>query len=115
MNNPFEMIEARLSSIENLILDIKHQPKEVEKKEREEALLTVQETAEFLKLSIATIYSKKSKGELPFCKPFGSKRVYFSKQALISYVMKGKSLSNDEVNEIADSFINSNTGGNEKI
>jgi hypothetical protein len=29
MNNPFEVIEARLSSIENLILDLKHQPKQV--------------------------------------------------------------------------------------
>jgi hypothetical protein len=30
MNNPFEVIEARLSSIENLILDLKHKPQTVE-------------------------------------------------------------------------------------
>jgi len=115
MNNPFETIEARLSSIESLILDIKNHPKKAEKEEQEEALLTVQETANFLKLSIATIYSKKSNGELPFCKPIGSKRVYFSKQALINYVMQGETLSNDEVNTIAESFINSKTGGNGKF
>lgn len=28
MNNPFEIIDSRLSNIENLLLDIKHQPKE---------------------------------------------------------------------------------------
>ncbi len=28
MYNPFEVIEARLSNIENLILDLKHKPKE---------------------------------------------------------------------------------------
>ncbi len=27
--NPFDLIDARLSNIENLLLDIKHQPKEV--------------------------------------------------------------------------------------
>jgi len=115
MNNPFELIEARLSSIENLILDIKHQSKEIEKIEQEEVLLTVQETANFLKLSIATVYSKKSKGELPFCKPIGSKRVYFSKQALTEYIKEGKSLSNSEVDTIAESFINSKAGGNGKF
>ena len=28
MNNPFETIDARLSNIENLLLDLKHTPKE---------------------------------------------------------------------------------------
>jgi hypothetical protein len=28
MNNPFEIIEARLTNIENLLLDIKHAPKD---------------------------------------------------------------------------------------
>jgi DNA-binding GntR family transcriptional regulator len=32
MSNPFESIESRLSNIENLLLDIKHQPKETENK-----------------------------------------------------------------------------------
>ncbi len=30
MNNPFESIENRLSNIENLLLDIKHKPEEIE-------------------------------------------------------------------------------------
>ena len=32
MTNPFESIENRLSNIENLLLDIKHKPKETENK-----------------------------------------------------------------------------------
>lgn len=32
MVNPFESIETRLSNIENLLLDIKHKPKETENK-----------------------------------------------------------------------------------
>jgi len=31
-NNPFESIENRLGNIENLLLDIKHKPKEAENK-----------------------------------------------------------------------------------
>jgi excisionase family DNA binding protein len=32
MSNPFEVLENRLSNIENLLLDIKHTPKETENK-----------------------------------------------------------------------------------
>jgi excisionase family DNA binding protein len=32
MSNPFEALENRLSNIENLLLDIKHKPKETENK-----------------------------------------------------------------------------------
>ena len=47
MNNPFEVIEARLSSIENLILDLKHSPLRVEPTEHPEQLLSIQQAAEF--------------------------------------------------------------------
>lgn len=115
MNNPFELIEARLSSIENLILDIKHQPKIIDLAEQSEQLLTVEEAAAFLNLSVATVYSKKSKGELPVCKPFGSKRLYFSKQALIDYIKSGKRLSNSEIETEANAYLsNSKTGNNGK-
>jgi len=34
MNNPFEVIDARLSNIESLLLDIKHNPKPPELPDR---------------------------------------------------------------------------------
>ena len=86
MNNPFEVIEARLSSIENLILDLK-QPQEVEPTEPPEQFLTVQEAAQFLNLTVPTIYSKVSKGELPVMKR--SKRLYFSSTELMEYLKEG--------------------------
>ena len=52
MNNPFDLIEARLSSIENLILDLKHKPTKVEPTKQPEQLLTVQEAAQFLNLTV---------------------------------------------------------------
>jgi excisionase family DNA binding protein len=45
--------------------------------EQPEQLLIVQEAAQFLNLTVPTIYSKVSKGELPVMKR--SKRLYFSK------------------------------------
>ena len=60
MSNPFEALESRLDSIENLILSLK-QPTAVEPSKHPEQLLTVQEAAQFLNLTVATIYSKVSK------------------------------------------------------
>ncbi|MFN8325745.1 helix-turn-helix domain-containing protein [Flavobacterium sp.] len=61
MNNPFEIIEQRLSNIENLLLDIKHKPIEEEKAEN----LTVKEAAELLKVSEQSIHNYIKRGFLP--------------------------------------------------
>ena len=54
-----------------------------EKGENDE-LLTVQSAAKFLSLSVPTIYTKISKGELPVIKR--DKRCYFTKADLMSYL-----------------------------
>lgn len=105
MNNPFEVIETRLSSIENLILDLKNKPVSSDQIEESDQLLTVQEAASFLGLTVPTIYSKKSKGELPVCKPNGSKKLYFSKQDLIQYVKAGQQKSNIEIKKEAEIYL----------
>lgn len=51
-------------------------------------LLTVQSAAKFLSLSVPTIYTKISKGELPVIKR--DKRCYFTKADLLSYLKDGK-------------------------
>lgn len=109
MNNPFEVIEARLSSIENLILDLKHKPKSVEPTREAEELLTVQEAAEFLHLSVPTIYSKVSKGELPVMKR--SKRLYFSRTELLDYLKDGRKKSNAEIEQEANAYLSNNRKG----
>ena len=106
MNNPFEVIEARLSNIENLILDLKHQPKTLAPLEQPEQLLTVQEAAQFLNLTTPTIYSKVSKGELPVMKR--SKRLYFSSTELMEYLKEGRKKSNTEIDKEADAYLSNN-------
>tara|TARA_R110000796_G_scaffold88850_3_gene191806 strand:+ start:13981 stop:14256 length:276 start_codon:yes stop_codon:yes gene_type:complete len=58
MNNPFETINQRLSTIENLLLDIKQKPIEEEKTEN----LTVKETAELLKVSEQSVHNYIKRG-----------------------------------------------------
>jgi len=88
MNNPFEVIEARLNNIETLLLDIKHNPKEQSQQAETDELLTVQDAAKFLSLTVPTVYGLISKGELPVMKR--SKRCYFSKVELIDYLKQGR-------------------------
>lgn len=71
--------------------------------EQKEQLLTVQETAAFLNLSVPTIYSKVSKGELPFMKR--SRRLYFSNIELIDYVKKGRIKTNEEIEEEVETYL----------
>ena len=105
MNNPFEVIEARLSSIENLILDLK-QPTKVEPAEQPEQLLTVNGAAEFLGLTVPTIYSKCSRNEIPFMKR--SKRLYFSSTELMEYLKEGRKKSNAEIEADANAYLSNN-------
>jgi hypothetical protein len=91
MNNPFEVIESRLNSIETLLLDLKHITNVLGVKPETDELLTVRDTANFLSLSVASIYGLISKGELPFMKR--SKRCYFSKLELINYLKQGRKMT----------------------
>ena len=60
--------------------------------EQPEQLLTVQEAAQFLNLTVPTIYSKVSKGELPVMKRI--KRLYFSNLELMEYLKEGRKNNN---------------------
>lgn len=103
MNNPFETIDARLSNIENLLLDLKHTPKEQGEQPETDELLTVQDTAKFLSLSVPTVYTLISKGELPVMKR--SKRCYFSKVELINYLKQGRKKTLVETASEAEKYL----------
>ena len=90
-------LSKKLEQIEKILLQ------EDSIKEATDQLLTVEEAAEFLRLSTPTIYSKVSRGELPFMKR--SKRLYFSKQELTDYIKKGRNKTNAEVLAEADTYL----------
>ena len=103
MNNPFEQIEARLSNIENLLLDIKHQPVKEKTSEPSDELLTVEQAAEFLSLATPTVYGLVQRGELPVMKR--TKRLYFSKKELIEYMKAGRKKSHHEIEAVAQNYL----------
>lgn len=74
-----------------------------QKTQEQDQLLTVEQCAEFLNLSKATIYGLISKGELPVMKR--SKRCYFSRLELVQYLKEGKRNSNSETNSEAESYL----------
>lgn len=74
-----------------------------------EQLLTIQEAAEFLSLTVSTMYSKVSKGELPVMKR--SKRLYFSRTELLEYLKDGRKKSNAEIEQEAKAYFLNNKKG----
>ena len=74
--------------------------------EEQEKFLTVQDAAKFLNLTVPTIYSKVSKGELPFMKR--SKRLYFSSSELMAYLKEGRNKSNAEIEKEAEAYLLTN-------
>lgn len=98
MNNPFDEIDSRLSNIENLLLDIKHNPTS---QENEESLLTVEECAVFLKISKSSVYGLIHKRELPVLKK--TKRCYFLKSEIIQYLKRGRKKTKIELKTEASS------------
>lgn len=63
--------------------------------DQQEQIFTVQQAAKFLSLTVPTIYSKVSRGELPYMKK--NKRLYFSRTELTDYLKQGRKPTNDEV------------------
>jgi excisionase family DNA binding protein len=74
-----------------------------------EQLLTIQEAAEFLSLTVPTMYSKVSKGELPVMKR--SKRLYFSRTELLEYLKDGRKKSYAEIEAEAKAYLLNNKKG----
>lgn len=95
-----------ISSLKQLVLDNGESKSAQEKDE----LLTIQKAADFLNLSVPTIYSKVSKGELPVMKR--SKRLYFSKLELTDYLKTGRRKTNEEIAEAASKFLLNKKGLN---
>jgi excisionase family DNA binding protein len=94
MMNPFESIEARLNSIETLLIDLKFPSKSIADPVKNE-LLTIRQAAEMLSVSVPTIYGYVHQRAIPCMKRRG--RLYFSKTELLAWVQSGKRSTLDEI------------------
>jgi excisionase family DNA binding protein len=87
------------------------QPIQVEPTEQPEKFLNIQEAARFLNLTVATIYSKVSKRELPCMKR--GKRLYFSSTELKEYIKEGRKKSYAEIEQEAENYLKNKGGKND--
>lgn len=94
------LLNQKLESIEKLLLEKNAQ----QPTDQPEQFLTIQEAAQFLNLTVPTIYSKVSKGELPVMKR--SKRLYFSNIELMEYLKKGRKKTSSEISNEANNYLN---------
>lgn len=106
MTNPFEVIDARLTNIESLLLDLKHPSIPLEPKDKPKPFLTVDGVASLLDIAKATVYTKHSKGELPGGSKRG-KRLYFDRETILNWIKEGHQKTNAEIEQEAESFLNS--------
>jgi len=77
--------------------------------EQPEQFLSIQEAAEFLNLTIPTIYSNVSRGILPAMKR--GKRLYFSKLELTDYIKQGRKKTNDEIKQEVEAYLSNKKKG----
>jgi len=82
----------KLENLERLILSQNNAPQPEEDK-----LLTIREAAEILHLTVPTVYGLVQRSEVPVCKR--GKRLYFSKQELVSWIMSGRKKTIVEIDE----------------
>jgi excisionase family DNA binding protein len=104
MENPFEIIEKRLSNIECILLEIKH------KSGNENIPITTPLSfglaVKYLECSKSHLYKLTSTNRIPFSKR--GKKIYFDKQELDVWLLKNKHLSVDEIDNMANNFISNN-------
>jgi len=99
------MLTNEVSELKKLLIEQSN----LQPTEKPEQLLTIQETAQFLNLSVPTIYSKVSKREIPVMKR--GKRLYFSSTELMEYIKKGRKKSNAEIEAEAKNYLLNNKKG----
>jgi excisionase family DNA binding protein len=98
-------LSERLKSIENILNSKDHTPQS-----EADQLLTIEQAANFLNLSVPTLYGYVHKAEIPFSKP--AKRLYFSKQELINWIKSGRRKTNTEIEREASNYVQKRKEGN---
>jgi hypothetical protein len=71
--------------------------------EQPDKLLTIQQAAELMKLTVPTMYSKVSRGDVPVMKR--GKRLYFSLFELTKNIQEGRKIANPDLEKEANNYL----------
>ena len=99
-------LHEKLINIEQILLNQEHG------QTHEDQILTIQQAAELINLSISTIYGLVQRRAIPVSKQ--SKRLYFSRDELINWIKAGRKKTAQEISEEADAFIAKRKMGDSK-
>lgn len=110
MEITFDSIPKALSSLMSEVSDIKRMLIEQPINDRDDPdkIFTVPQAAEFLNLTVPTVYSLISRGELAALKRNG--RCYFSKADLVGYLKAGRVKPNYEIQAEASDYLKNKKG-----
>lgn len=103
MENPFEIIEQRLISIEKLLTELVTNNNKVVIRDEKEELMTVDQLSEYLTIARQTIYGKCGAKEIPYIKI--GKRLYFKKSDIDKWLDNGKRQTVTELHQQAEEWI----------
>lgn len=110
---PVEDLQTIIIDCVNSCLKYSRINKESHPKPRDH-FLSVHEASEFLNLAVPTLYSKVSKGEIPYIMQC-SKRLYFSEQELLTYIKAVRRKTKEEIAVEADELLTKKKGGESSI
>ncbi|HYG01650.1 MAG TPA: helix-turn-helix domain-containing protein [Chryseosolibacter sp.] len=100
MENPFHVLEAKLNSIETLLIDIRNKPNVTP--ESKDEIGGVELARKITGYSLPTIYGLVSARKIPHSKV--GKKLFFSRDELSQWVKAGKRASVAELKEKARTF-----------
>jgi excisionase family DNA binding protein len=113
MNNPFEVIEARLNNIETLLLDLKHTPKKHSDQPTEtDRWLDLNELCLYIpdKPSKPTVYGWVNARTIPVHK--GGKKLRFLKSEIDNWLKQGRKKTMAEIASEPDTYLKKKGGKN---
>lgn len=104
MENPFEIIIQRLDSIERLLIEIKTCPRiENVPTGNGNELMNVQQVAEYLSLTVQTIYGFVHKMKIPNFKR--GKRLYFKRSEIDDWIGQSRRKTMAEIELEASTYL----------
>ena len=104
MEITFEQLPSVIASLVKQVANIERILTEKKELQPEaDQLLTIQQAAKILCLSVPTIYGLVSRAEIPYMKK--GKRLYFSKEEITSWIKTGRKKTLAEINAETDAFL----------
>ncbi|HWB26770.1 MAG TPA: helix-turn-helix domain-containing protein [Chitinophagaceae bacterium] len=105
----FETLPKAVTQLFDKLTNIERLLSAKENETPADSFLTIQQAAEFLTLSVPTIYGLVSRGEIPVSKK--GKRLYFSKAELTEWVKAGRKKTNAEAARDAENYLQNKKKG----